>query len=105
MKAESAYGDAPPKTKNEFQAFLGKINYLGKFSPSKTDTCESLRTLTSAKTEWTWNAAYQKMFNKAKAIITEDACMKFYDETKPLYIEMDASGVGLGSCFTTNKKQ
>ena len=49
----------------------------------------------SVKTEWTWNEKSQKIFNKAKAIIKEDACLKFYDETKPLYIEMDASGVGL----------
>ena len=47
----------------------------------------------SAKTEWT----YQKMFDKAKAIIKEDVYMKFYDETKPLYIETDVSGVGLGA--------
>ena len=29
----------------------------------------------------------------------EDACMKFYDETKPLCIETDASGVGLGAAL------
>ena len=26
-------------------------------------------------------------------------CMKFYDDTKPLYLETDASGVGLGSAL------
>ena len=51
----------------------------------------------SSKIEWTQNATYQKMFNEAKTIIKEDACMKFNDETKPLYIAMDASGVGLGA--------
>ena len=35
------------------------------------------------------------MFYKTKSIIKEDACMKFYDEMKPLYIETDASRVGL----------
>ena len=52
-----------------------------------------------AKTEWKWNATYLKMLNKAKAIIKEDGCMKFYDETKPLYIETDASEVGLGAAL------
>ena len=85
----------PPKTKRELQAFLRIFNYLGKFSPSTADTCESLRKLTSTKTEWTWNATYQKMFNKAKSILKEDEYIKFYDEMKPLYIETDASGVGL----------
>ena len=39
---------------------------------------------------------YEKLFNKAKPIIKEDACMKFYDDTKPLSLETDAPGVGLG---------
>ena len=29
-------------------------------------------------------------------------CMKFYDDTKPLYLETDASGVGLGVDTTTD---
>ena len=45
------------------------------------------------------NATYQKIFNIAKSIIKEDECIKFYDDTQLLYIEMDASGVGLGATF------
>ena len=52
----------------------------------------------SAKTEWTWNATYQKIFDKAKLIV-KDVCMKFHNETKPLFIETDASGVGLEAAF------
>ena len=90
---------SPPKTKKELQAFLSIINYLGEFSPSIAEVCESPRKLTSAKREFTWNPTYQKMFDKIKAIIKEDACMNFYYETKPLYIETDASGVGLGAAL------
>ena len=50
------------------------------------DVCESCRKLISAKPEWTWSTTYQKMFDKAKPITKEDVCMKFYDETIPLYI-------------------
>ena len=85
----------PPKTKKELQAFLGIINYLGKFSPRTVEVCELLRKLTSFKAEWMWNATYQKMFEETKAVIKEDACMKFYDKTKLLYIKTDVSGVGL----------
>ena len=27
----------------------------------------------------------------------KDVCMKFYDASKPLYLQTDASGVGLGA--------
>ena len=66
-------------------------------SPSTADVCEALRQLTSVKTEWSWNATYKKLFNRAKSIIKADACIKFYDEFKPLYLETDASCVGLGA--------
>ena len=51
--------------------------------------------LTSSKTEWTWNATYQKLFDKAKSIITEDTGIKFCDETQLLYLETDVSGIRL----------
>ena len=84
------------KKQKELQAFLGIINYLGKISPVPPDICDPLCKLTSSKVIWTWNASYQALFNRAKSLIKADMYMKFYDNTKPLYLETDASGVGLG---------
>ena len=64
--------------------------------------CESLRHMTSSKTEWTSSKQNgpgmqsTRKFDMAKSVITEDVCMKFYDETQPLYLETDPSGIGLG---------
>ena len=88
-----------PNNKKELQAFLGIINYLGKFSPGTADVCDPLCKLTSSKVTWTWNASYQSLFNEAKVLIKSDMCMKFYDDTKLLYLETDASGVGLGAAL------
>ena len=55
--------------------------------------------LTSSKVTWTWNASYQELFTKAKSLIKADMCMKFYNDTKPLYLETDASRVGLGAAL------
>ena len=78
------------------QSFLGIINYLGKFPPGTAEVCGPLRKLTSTRVAWTWNASYQQMFNKAKSLIKAKLCMKFYDDTKQLYLETDASEVSLG---------
>ena len=40
---------------------------------------------------------YQQLFEKAKSLIKADICMKFYDDTKPFYLETDASGVGFAT--------
>ena len=68
-----------PPSKNELQAFLGKINFPSKCFSSMAEACGSLRQLTSVTAEWTWNATYQKLFDIVKLIIKEDTCMKYYD--------------------------
>ena len=40
-----------------------------------------------------------KQFDKAKSLIKAEVCMKLYDDTKPLYLETDASCVGLGAAL------
>ena len=87
------------KNKKELQAFLGIINYLNKFSPGMSEVCEPLRNLLSSKMTWTWNASYQQLFDKAKLLIKVEMCMKFYDDIKLLYLETDASGIGLGAAL------
>ena len=44
-----------------------------------------------------WNGLYQDLYNKAKRLITKNACMKFYDASKPLHLQTDASGIDLGA--------
>ena len=88
-----------PNNKKDLKAFLGIINYLGKFSPGTADVCDPLHKLTSSKVTLTWNASYQSLFNKAKLLIKFGMCMKFHDDTKPLYLETDTSRVGLGAAL------
>ena len=95
-----ALTDMPvPNNKTDLQAFLGIINYLGKFSQGTADVCDPLYKLMSSKVIWTWKASFLALFNKAKLLIKSDMCMKFYDDTKLLYLETDALGVGLSAAL------
>ena len=49
----------------------------------------------SCKAMWTWDASYQQWCKKAKLVIRVEMCMKFYDDSKMLYLETDASIIGL----------
>ena len=88
-----------PNNKRELQASLGIINYLGKFSPGMVELCDPLWKLTLSKAVWTWNMSYQQLFMKVKSLIKVDVCMKFYEDTKLLYLETDASRVGMGAAL------
>ena len=84
-----------PKNKKELQAFLGIINYLSKFSPDMSVVCKLLRKLTSSKAMWMWDTSYQQWYQKAKLLIKVEMFMKFYDDTRPLYLKIDTSRIGL----------
>ena len=43
--------------------------------------------------------SYQALFNKAKSLMKADMCMKFYDNTKPFYLETDAFRFGLDAAL------
>ena len=64
------------------------INHLSIFSLVTAKICKPV------KAECIWN-------NHTKTYTTElinnTACMKFYDATKPLYLQMKASGICLGT--------
>ena len=88
-KAKAITDMPPPKSKKEFQTFLVKLfeqifaiyswgMQVAKMTHISTDRVDE---------EW----ELPKLFNKAKALIKADDCMKCYDETRLLYLQTDAS--------------
>ena len=98
-KGQSTDRNASAQKQKELQVFLGIINYLNKFSPGTLEVCKPFRKLMSSKMTWTWNVSCQQLFYKANPLIKVEMCMKFYDVTKPLHLETDASGIGLGAAL------
>ena len=93
---QSPNGNTPQQEKRAPGFII--INYLSKFSPSTATVCEPLEKLTSNKAVWTWNTSYQDIYDKTKSLIKANACMKFYDDTKPLYLETEI-GIGLDAAL------
>ena len=56
-----------------------------------------LRRLTSVNDAWMWYRSYQELYDRATSLVKEDMYMKYYNVRKPLNLEMDTSGVGLGT--------
>ena len=92
-----------PTIKESSRIFWALLTTWQKIFPSMMTICEPLWKLTSSRAAWSWNASYQAIYDKAKSFIKADACMKFYDESKLLYPETDASGVGLGTALLQAK--
>ncbi|KAL1446523.1 hypothetical protein WDU94_003657 [Cyamophila willieti] len=88
-----------PRNKKELMRFLGITKYLSKFIPNVSNVSSPLRELTKDKSEWIWSDCHDKSFQKLKVLICSSPVLRYFDDTKQLTIETDASKDGLGSCL------
>ena len=86
-----------PNDKAAVQRFLGMATYLAKFIPNFSQLASPLRVLLEKNTAWHWDKPQQDSFEKLKVIITNAPVLKYYDVTKDVTIQVDASPNGLGA--------
>ena len=72
-------------------------NYLAKIISNLSATSEPLRRLTEKSIEFQWGEEEQSAFEKLKDLICKDQILAFYDVSKPVLIQCDASTEGLGA--------
>ena len=96
----SAIKEMPaPQNKGELQSFLGMVTYLSPFIPQLSSHTATLRGLLKTDVEYSWNATYQVAFDKLKSLVCEDTTLRYFNMKKPVTIQVDASGKGLGAAL------
>ena len=84
-----------PNDVKGLKRFLGMVNYLAKFLPLLSDMTEPLRRLEDKETEWCWLEQHQKAFDTVKRYLADAPVLKYYDISKEVTIQCDASETGL----------
>ena len=95
---------APPANKQELQAFLGLATYMGPFISGLSTLTAPLRELVKENSLFDWNSAHQQAFNAIKNGINAEAALAYYDPTKEVTLQVDASSTGLGAALLQDKK-
>ena len=93
-----------PNDKAPVQRFLGMATYLAKFIPNFSQLASPLRVLLEKNTAWHWDKPQQDSFEKLKVIITNAPVLKYYDVTKDVTIQVDASPNGLGAVLLQDER-
>ena len=94
----SAIKEMPaPQNKGELHSFLGMVTYLSPFILQLSSHTATLRGLLKTNVEYSWNT-YQVAFDKLKSLVCEDTTLRYFNTKKPVTIQVDASGKGLGGC-------
>ena len=96
-KVESIKNWPIPKTVKDLQSFLGAVNFLGKFIQGLSSLRSGLQGLIKKDAEYVWTGTHTNAFNTIKEAICQETLLAYYDKDKPVFIEVDASGQGLGA--------
>ena len=94
----------PPANKQEVQTFLGIANYMSPFIPNLSTLTAPLRELITDKTPFCWNATYQQAPDKIKESISNKVTLTYFDSSKPILLQVDASLQGLGAALLQDDK-
>ena len=93
-----AVTDTPPPTDvSKLRAFLGLMNYYGKFMENLSTLLAPLYSLLRKNVPWSWQSEQKKAFEKAKELLKSPKLLVHYDINKELILSCDASPYGVGA--------
>ena len=82
---------------SELQAFLGMVNFYGKFMENFSTLLAPLYKLPRKGVVWRWGKPQRQAFDGAKELLSSPKLWVHYDTTKELILTCDASPYGLGA--------
>ena len=96
----------PPKMKQEHQSFLGAVNYLQTFVPHLNSNTEPLWVLHKKENCFAWDENTNMCLQKIKSQLQKALFrpLRYYDQSKPVTLQCDASLKGLGACIIQDRQ-
>ncbi|XP_063954090.1 uncharacterized protein K02A2.6-like [Lytechinus pictus] len=91
---------AAPTNIKELRAFLGMLNYYGKFMQNLSTVLEPLHRLLRNTSHWQWGKEQKAAFQRAKESLKSAKILTHYDSTKQLVLSCDASPYGVGAVLS-----
>ena len=97
MKLKAISEMPAPTDRKGVMRLLGTVNYLSKFIPYMSQVTEPIRLLLRQDIEFQWNYEQETAFNQIKELLTSNPVLKYFDVSKPVTVQYDASKSGLGA--------
>ena len=93
--------DAPaPQDVTQLRAFLGLINYYGKFVGQLSSILAPLYRLLEKNTKWVWGQSQQTAFQTAKNKLTSAGVLTHFNPEQKIILSCDASPYGVGAVIS-----
>ena len=93
-----------PKDVKSLRLFLGLVSYYRRFIPGFSRVAAPLHTLTEKDVPFSWTEECQQAFEELRRLLTDTPVLAFPNFTRPLILETDASGSGLGAVLAQEQE-
>jgi len=95
----------PPADRQGLMRMLGTSGFLARFCPAYSETTAVLRELLCKDNKYRWNDdTHGAAWRKLKVLLTTAPVLQYYDVTKPVLIQADASSFGIGAVIMQDGK-
>lgn len=89
-----------PTNITEVRAFIGMINYYGRFFKNLSTILYPLNQLLHKDAKFVWNKHCERCFQTLKEMVQSDEFLVHYDTKLPLTVATDASSYGVGAVLS-----
>ena len=103
QKTEAILNLDPSASLADLQTFLGMVQFLSRFVPNLASLSANLWDLTKKSSKFQWGPEHQSAVDKVKEAVTSTSSLQYFDSTKPVTIQVDASTRGLGATLFQDK--
>ena len=79
--------------------FCGMVNYLNTLCPNLSQVIKPLLYLRKQDREFIWSDVHQEAFAKAKHLIASAPCVAYFNNKRPVTLQVDASQGGPGGAL------
>jgi hypothetical protein len=104
QKIEAVVKVKAPTDREGVERLRGMVGYLSKFIPRLSEIMQPISLLLHKDVMWQWDSSQESAFEEIKKVITQAPVLAYFDATKQLCIQCDASSQGLGAALLQDGK-
>ena len=95
-----------PTSITEVRSFIGAVNFYRDMYPKRSHILDPLHELTGLKkgSQFQWLPKHQMAFDAMKAVMAQDAYIRYPDHNQPFHVFTDASDLQLGAVIMQDNK-